>query len=328
MATRAFCAKLASAATSGIYGIIPIVMIHSGTTLPHAILPTLTSFGQEFYPHESILALKLADKSNINDRSTLTERIATLLPQASPTTRRRVAAKFIQRYLSGSRSRIQPPPHEQPFVRLVARHRHIPTQIELLYYQLTKTDTIVGALARELFYPVCVENRPPAGCDDTEFAALNGSQLLAVSPLVTRSFILQYARLHWNFANRSSIDRSLRVLQGTGLIARERMTEWHGHPIAFRLSDHDVSPVTFIYALYDEWLNQPGTAAGANSHLLEYSDLLAAGFVRTLLLSPAQVEEHCETARRHQLLVRQSNGLRLVFNNLNDVVSALLSKAL
>lgn len=285
--------------------------------------PSLKSFGQEFYPHEAILALKLADKSNIGDRRLLTERIAALLPQESEGTRRRVAAKFIQRYLSGTRHSIQPLPHEQPFARLAARHRHIPTQIELLYYQLTKTDALVGALARELFYPVCVENHPPSGCDETEFAALNGSQLVAVSPLLTRAFILAYCKTHWNFTNRSSIDRSLRVLQGAGVIARERMTEWHGHPIAFRLSDHDVSPVTFIYALYDEWLPRV-----SNGPVLEHAALHSSNFVRTLLLSPEQVEEHCETARRHQLLVRQSNGLRLVFTDLNQLVSALLSKAI
>jgi hypothetical protein len=288
--------------------------------------PALKSFGQEFYPHEAILALKLAEKSNPQDRRELTERIAALLPHESEGTRHRVATKFIQRYLSGTRHRVEPPPQEQPFARLVARHRHIPTQIELLYYQLTKIDTLVGAIARDLFYPVCVENRPPAGCDATEFAALNGSQLVAVSPLLTRSFILAYSNMHWSFTNRSSIDRSLRVLQGAGLIARERMTEWQGHPIAFRMSDHDVSPVTFVYGLYDEWLSQTETGSGGLA--LTDSELLSSAFLRTLLLSPQQVDEHCEMARRHQLLVRQNNGLRLVFTDLNQLVTALLSKAI
>jgi len=297
-------------------------MTLSGTPSPEIeASPEFHAFGQEFYPHEAIQALKVADKSNVTDRAALTERIAGLLPQDSLGTKRRIATKFIQRYLSGTRHTIAPPPHEQPFARLVARHRHIPTQIELLYYQLTKIDTLVGALARELFYPVCVAGQPPAGCAAAEFAALNGSQLLAISPLLTRSFLLDYCRARWQFDSHASIDRSLRVLQGAGLIARERMTEWRSHPVAFRLSDHDVSPVTFVYALYDEWL--PRAPDGVVPGGLDTAD-----FARTLLLSPEQVEEHCETARRHQLLVRQGNGLRLVFNDMNELVTALLAKAI
>src|SRR5687768_7564079 len=123
----------------------------------------MKSFGQEFYPYESIRALKLAEKARVSGRHTLIEAIAEQLPQASEKTRTRVAAKIVQRYISGPRRVLTPPPYQQPFVRLIARNRHVPTQIELLYYRLAKTDTIVASLARELFYPACVIGRPPDG---------------------------------------------------------------------------------------------------------------------------------------------------------------------
>jgi hypothetical protein len=284
----------------------------------------MRSFGQEFYPYEAIRALKLAEKATVSDRQALRDRIATLLPQDSERTRRRIASKFVQRYFTGTRRHIAPPPTEQPFVRLVARHRHVPAQIELLYYQLAKIDTIVGAIARDLFYPVFILGTPPAGCSAEEFATLNGGQLLSVAPLLTRAFIVHYAELHWHFHNRATIDRSLRVLQGAGLIDRERMPELRRHPDAYRLSGHDVSLVTFVYALYDELLPQ---ALEANMRLRE-DDITDAAFARVLLLSPSQINEHLDAARRHQLLARHESHIRFVFGDLNVLANALLTKAL
>ena len=291
----------------------------------------MKSFGQEFYPYEAIRALKFADKTRITDRRALVEHIASQLPQPSEMTRLRVAAKFVQRYFSGTRRDIVPPPQAQPFVRLVARGRHAPTQIELLFYQLTKTDAVVGALARELFHPVCVLGRPPHGYSTGEFAARNGGQLLAPAPLLTRGFILDFARQRWRFTNRSTIDRALRVLQGAGLVARERQTELRGHPTAFRLTQHDVSLVTFLFALHDEFLPHAGNAhntASAGGLAIGCDVLPVSDFARTLLLSPAQTEAHCHAARAHQLLAQQGRTLRLVFGNMDALVDALLTKAI
>ena|GEM_PF-6418989 len=284
----------------------------------------MNSFGQEFYPYESIRALKFADKTKLTDRHTLIEHLATQLPQPSQHTRWRIATKFAQRYLNGTRRNITPPPHCQPFVRLVARQRHTPTQIELLYLRLSKVDSIVGALARDLFYPVCIAERPPEGFSSAEFAARNGGQLFSTSPLLTHSFIFHYARARWNFQDRATIDRSLRVLQGAGLIARERMLDLRGHPTAFRLSQHNVSLTTFLYAFYEEFLPH---ARSGNLAVLQ-SVLPITDFARTLLLTPSQVMEHCEAARQHQLVAQQSDQLRLVFGNLDAVVDTLLTKAL
>ena len=281
------------------------------------------SFGQEFYPYESIRALKFADKTKISDRRALVEHIASQLSQPSEMTRLRVAAKFVQRYLSGNRREIVPPPHLQPFARLVARSRHTPTQIELLFHRVAKIDIVVGHMARELFYPVCIAGRAPDGVSSAEFAARNGAQLLSTEPLLTREFILEYSNTRWDFRNRSTIDRSLRILQGAGLISRERQTELRDHPTAFRLSPHDVSLATFLYALYDEFLPH-----AQHSNLAIACDVLpVSDFARTLLLSPAQIEAHCKTARAQQLLAQQGRTLRLVFGDLDSLVDALLSKA-
>ncbi|HEX8834947.1 MAG TPA: hypothetical protein VF719_12135 [Abditibacteriaceae bacterium] len=284
----------------------------------------MNSFGQEFYPYESIRALKFADKTRIADRRVLIDHVASQLSQPSEMTRLRVAAKIVQRYLTGNNKEIVPPPQKQAFARLVARGRHTPTQIELLFLRMANVDSLVGTLARELFYPVCVAGRPPDSYTSNEFATQNGGQLFTTVPMLTRSFILAHARDHWNFTNRATLDRSLRVMQEAGLISRERMPEVRGHPPALTMSTHDVSLVTFTWALYEEFLPHMNDA-----HFSLVPEALAVSdFARTLLLSPSQIMAHCEAARRHQLLVLQNKQLRLVFGNLDAVTDALLSKAL
>ena len=284
----------------------------------------MKSFGQEFYPYESLRAIKFADKTRICDRRALIEHIASDLSQPSEMTRLRIAAKFVQRYFEHTKTDIVPPPQLQPFIRLTSRSRRADAQIELLFLRLSQVDAIVGALARELFYPVCVLAQAPEDISESSFAARNGAQLLSTTPLLTRTFILEYARDKWTFTNRSTIDRALRVLQGAGLIARERQSELRGHPTAFRLSAHDVSLATFVWAFYDEWLPQ---AHGPNFSVSP-DDVTVSNFARTLLLSPAQVEAHCQSARRHQLIAARGNQLRLVFGNRDALVDSLLATAI
>lgn len=284
----------------------------------------MNSFGQEFYPYESIRALRFADRTQLTDRRALVEHIASQLTQDSEMTRLRVAAKIVQRFLDGTATTIVPPPQEQPFARLVARNRHTPTQIELLFLRLAGIDGIVGRLARELFYPVCVAGRPPDAYGTAEFAAANGAQLFSTVPMLTRSFIHAHARDKWGFTNAASLDRALRVLQNAGLIARERMAALRGHPTALTMSSHDVSLVTFVWALYAEFLPHVGDA----HFVLHPESLGIADFARTLLLSPAQVAAHCQSARKHQLLALHNGQLRFVFGNLDALADSLLSKAM
>ena len=280
----------------------------------------MKSFGQEFYPYESLRAIKFADKTRITDRRALVEHVASELTQSSEMTRLRIAAKFVQRYFAHTNKEIIPPPQHQPFIRLVSRNRRADTQIELMFGRLAQVDKVVGHLARELFYPVCVLNRAPQGVSQSSFAARNGAQLLSTVPILTRAFILEYAQEVWSFSNRSTIDRSLRVLQSAGLIARERQSELRGHPTAFRLSNHDVSLTTWVWSLYDEFLPHARTPQFAISpNALQVSD-----FARTFLLSSEQIEAHKEAARAQQLVAgTRDGGLKLIFGNLDALVDTL-----
>lgn len=280
----------------------------------------MKAFGQEFYPHESVRALRLAEKLKTTDRRELSRQIAAQLPQGSLATRKRLAVKIIQRFLKATQRRLAPW-HEQEFAHLVARARQTPAQVELLYYRVAQIDEIVGALARELFYPVCIERRPPAEYSLDEFAARNGNRFPDAAPLLTRTFLMEHARRCWSYQSGVSLDRALRVLASAGLIARERMTELPGHPAAFCLAAHDVAPATFVWALYDEFQQR-------NAPPVTLREIGNAAFVRTLLLSPAQVENALKNARRHQLLQVRGDEVRLLFNSPSTLVDALLAKAM
>jgi hypothetical protein len=179
-------------------------------------------------------------------------------------------------------------------------------------------------MARELFYPVCVAGRPPDSYASAEFAAANGAQLFTPVPMLTRNFIHAHAQEKWHFKNKATIDRSLRVLQNAGLIARERMPGLRGHPPALTMSSHDVSLVTFVWALHEEFLPHMNDAHFA----LMPESIAISDFARTLLLSPEQIAAHCLAARKHQLLAQQNKQLRFVFGNLDALADALLNKAI
>ncbi len=281
------------------------------------------SFGQEFYPLETIRALQLVARKRLSERGALLEIIAASLPQSSVKTRRRIASKILQRYIVGKRKIIDPPPHEQPFVRLLTRLLNVGAQIELLYFELCRTDEIVGALARDLFYPTGIERRAPQGWKQNEFAVANGSLLPEVTelaPPLTRAFIVEYARAQWKFQDASSVDRALRVLQGAGLISQERLAALRGHPCAFRVAAHDVSTETFLWALHREFL-LPGRA---RQYSFTVSQLETAPFARTLLLDAEQVIAHLEATRKRQLLAGREQEVRLVFSNLDALADALV----
>ena len=281
------------------------------------------SFGQEFYPLETIRALQLVARKRLSERGALLELIASSLPQQSAKTRRRIASKILQRYIVGKRKIIDPSPHEQPFIRLLTRLSNVGAQIELLYFELCGTDKIVGALARDLFYPTGIERCAPKGWKQNEFAVANGGllpEIADLAPPLTRAFIVEYARAQWKFRDASSVDRALRVLQGAGLISQEKLVALRGHPSGFRVAAHDVSTETFLWALHREFL----TADQVKQYSFNFSQLETASFARTLLLQPEQVRAHLEATRNRQFLVGRGEEMRLVFGNLDALTDALV----
>ncbi|MCS6860567.1 MAG: hypothetical protein NZT92_09650 [Abditibacteriales bacterium] len=282
------------------------------------------SFGQEFYPYEAMKAIRLAQR--IHDRRALRDHIAQLLPHPSAQTRRRVANKLIQRYVPCAKGAVLP----SPFLALMNHIRDYPTQIELLYYELTKTDRIVGAMARHIFYPYFIEDRIPGGFEEQVFRVLNASQLFVHQKIITRDFVEAFARQMWNFRNVSTLRRALRILSQAGIIRNERLLELRYHPVAYGMNPHDIGLTTFVYCLYDEFLNVLGKSAPT------VAEVQRARFVRTFLLTPQQVNHLLQTARRYRFIhcpappatnAHTHAVVRLPFPTLADGVRELTAKA-
>jgi hypothetical protein len=219
-------------------------------------------------------------------------------------TRLRIAAKIVQRISAPRAAKSCRRRKRSRFVRLVARSRHTPTQMELLFYRLSKVDAIVGAMARELFYPVCIAGRPPDGISSASSRRATAPNCWRPEPLVNalvhHRVLEKSLELHQSLNDRPQPARAA----GRGTIARERPDRTARSSHGFRLSQHNVSLATFPLRLYDEFLPHAHNAALALScDVLPVSD-----FARTLLLSPAQVEEHCRVARSHQLLAQHGRN--------------------
>lgn len=278
--------------------------------------PLYPVFNQDFFPHESLQALRLAHQQSFTSRPEFIARVMELLPQPAASTRRHIAAKIAQRYLTGTTRRLVPESRSQPLVRLVARTTAAPTRIELLYYQTARSDPLVGALAREIFYPAGVLHQPPPGITAPEFAVRNGGQLLGDHLLVLRRFVVDYARERWGFTQAGSLNLALRILQQAGLVGEERLPSLRHHPSAFVVRDHQVALRTFAWALYSEV--SPGTL------VLSMEALQCLDLVRVLMLSGEQVRELANQCRRQGLLAVRGTQVQLLLPDFDALVDALL----
>jgi hypothetical protein len=282
------------------------------------------SFGQEFYPYEAVKAIRLSQR--VHDRKALRDRIAESLSHTSSQTRRRVANKLIQRYVPCIKGAVQ----SSPFIALMNHVHDYPTQIELLFYELTKTDRIVGAVARHVFYPYFIEDRIPGGFEEKEFRALNASQLFVHQKVITRDFVETFAQRVWNFRNVPTLRRALRILSQAGIIRSEKLLELRYHPVAYGMNPHDVGLTTFVYCLYDEFLNVLGKSTPTAT------EVQRASFARTFVLTSEQINHLLQTARRYRFIscpslpTLHSDGdavVRLLSPTLADGVRELTVKA-
>jgi hypothetical protein len=282
------------------------------------------SFGQEFYPYEAVKAIRLSQR--IHERSALRDRIAESLGHTSSQTRQRVANKLIQRYVPCVKGAVQ----SSPFIALMNHVRDYPTQIELLYYELTKTDRIVGAMARHIFYPYFIEDRIPGGFEEKEFRVLNASQLFVQNKVITRDFVVAFAQRVWNFGNVPTLRRALRILSQAGIVQSEKLLELRYHPIAYGMNPHDVGLTTFIYCLFDEFLSIVGKST-PTAH-----EVQRANFARTFVLTTEQINHLLQLARRYRFIscpplpalnADSDAAVRLLYPTLADGVRELTAKA-
>ncbi|HUT73287.1 MAG TPA: hypothetical protein VM221_00445 [Armatimonadota bacterium] len=255
---------------------------------------SFAAFGQELYPEDAARALCLA--LEMETRAELHARIAAGLPQASAKTRGRIADKLIQRLIAVERGKVI----VSPFVRLAAGLRDPQARTELIYYRTARTDTIIAAIAAEIFYPHFVHGRPPRGFSPVHFRAANTGALFDYDRVITRPFISTYARRAWDFHSEPTLTRALRVLREAGLIEVLPGAPGARRP-SFTVAPHTLRLPTFAFCLYEEF-------AARRSPALALDQIQNADFARTFILRPVEVTALTEEARRRKLVARSGGA--------------------
>ncbi len=275
-------------------------------------LPGLNVFSYGFHFEESVRAVVAT--AGLRSGGQLVARVAEVLPQPAAATRTRLAQKLVQRYFPVDDL-------DSPFLQLVRGLAQSPVRRELLYWQLTKTDQLVGALARGLFHPHFVERQPPSGLTDDEFRVQNGGALLPVRPVIVARFAESYAARIWNFAHPAVVQRALHILEEAGLVRKRRLTELRGHPLGYEVALRELALPTFLYCLHDEF-------AATRGRPIALRRLHRSRFARTFVLWPEQVNQFAAAAARHRFLElrrsRTSASVRLTYFNLEKLVGAVL----
>lgn len=242
------------------------------------------TFGQELYLRETVMAAKLLAELGLGRGAS--EAVAERLSHPSPKTRERIAAKLVQRLISGA-SRADAAPH---FVRLVAGLQDATARRELIYYATTRADPLVGAIARDILHTVLLDRATPAGARREELEPHRTGLLLTVEPVVSMRFVLDYAARVWGFTSRRSVLLALRILRQAGITRTQRLRGAAGLVTAVALAPHGISLPTFVWCFMDEF----GSAVPAPT----VDRIERSSFARTLVVSTAAVDARLDEAEQ------------------------------
>lgn len=257
---------------------------------------TFRIFCQEFAFEDSLAGIKAA--ARLRDRSQRISAIASILPQASPKTKERLAAKIIQRYFGGRR-KADAAPH---FADLVLRLRDSSVQRELMLYRTARVDRIVGAIAQEIFYPYFVAKTYPKGYNESDFRLANTATLFDSDDVISSRFVQEFARRRWGFNSSSTINLALRVLREGGVLRSVGPRRSPKRSLAYLPTYAGLSPVTFCYCLACEFSLQDSFEAPTRDKVHN------ADFVKLFLLGPPVVDSILAEARRRGWLRLAGTG--------------------
>ena len=206
-------------------------------------------FGQELYFEESIRAI--GSFHDVPEHDRLSARIAEQLPYSSPATRLRVATKIVQRFFKSPDGKS----HAAPFLRLVNGLKSESARRDLLYWRTARTDSLIAAIAGEIFYPYFVLNELPQGYDEASFRMANTAALFSVDRVISLDFAVEYARRMWNFDSARTVTLALRIMRQAGMIDAVNVEIGDHHVLSYYPLPHSMSPEVFAYCMGEEFLD-------------------------------------------------------------------------
>jgi len=248
------------------------------------------TFGQEFYFDESIRAIE--SFSDMPEHDGLSAQIAGLLPHPSEATRLRVAAKIIQRFFKAADGKSR----AVPFLRLVNGLKSESARRDLLYWRTARTDTIIAAMAREVFYPYFVLNALPEGYDEAAFRMANTATLFSVDRVISRDFAVEYARRAWKFDNARTVTLALRIMRQAEILGAISVKLGRRHVLGYYPQPHSLRPEVFAYCMYEEFLG------GGSASLVSLDRIQNGDGAKLFFLSQLQVDSLLKSLGKRKLI--------------------------
>lgn len=274
-------------------------------------------FSQELYLEESIRAIEMF--GNLAGQSDLRGKIADILPQHSTATRHRVASKIIQRFFRepGSKSPCL------PFLRLVANIPESSIRRDLLYWRTARTDSVISAIASEIFYPVFVLGTLPSGYDESSFRMANIAALFSTDMVITRDLVVNYARRTWNFQNIQSLTLALRIMRQAELLGAIPVTIERRRILGYYMQPHSLALEVFVYSLYED-------SQTARRKVLSFDQIQSGEVAKTFLLSRLQADSLLKSAEKKGYVsfigIRGTRHISLTYENLQTLVDSVLAE--
>lgn len=285
-------------------------------------------FGQELHTRETITAAAAVASAgaDANGRA-LVAKVADALPQASPTTRQRLAVKLLQRLAAGSHAHPEARPSSLldtsgsgavanggvesffasspgagpgSFARLIAGIADTQARGDLVYYGAARADGLVEAIAREILYPYFIESRIPPPYTEDEFLVANGFLLLAPEPIITAGFVAEYAQRVWGFECGRTVALALRILHQAGILLSSPLLGERGRIHAYTLSPHGISFAACLWCLYEEF--------NAENTTIAWDRVACSAFARMFVIPPSVVTSRLWEAERAGLIGFWSAG--------------------
>ena len=261
----------------------------------------LATFGQELYFQESIRAIECFSDLPADDQ--LLAKIAELLPHPSENTRLRVASKLVQRFFKAG----------LPYLRLVKSLKSDAVRRELLYWRIARTDEVVAAIARDIFYPYFVLNTLPKGYDESSFRMANTATLFSVDRIVSRDFAVRYAREAWGFDSARTVTLALRIMRQAEILDSISVKLARRHVLGYFPQPHSLKPEVFAYCMYEEFLGDHPTP-----DRIQNGDCSKLFFLNRL-----QVDSLLKTLAKRKLIEFEGLHVRFAFSDLHSLVTQL-----
>lgn len=272
------------------------------------------TFGQELYFDESIRAIESFPE--IPEHDHLAEKITEFLPHPSQSTKLRVATKIIQRFFKSPDGKS----HATAFIKLVNSLKSESARRDLLYWRAARTDTVIAALAREVFYPYFVLNAVPEGYDESAFQLANTATLFAIDKVISRDFAVEYARRIWDFDSARTITLALRIMKQAEILDTIIVKLGRRHVHGYYPQPHSARAAVFAYCMYEEF-----SADGSPPSI---DRVLNGDCAKLFFLSPLQVESLLKTLEKKKLIqyLSMTGGRYIHFTppDLDTLVNSLI----